>query len=139
MKKHLLLSVFAIISFAPLICAQSLVRGVITDETGGALPGATVHIKGTGVSSIADLNGNFSIASSATLPFTLVVNSVGYKAQEIEIYELSDESIDVSLKLDNVLDEIVVVGYGEQKRSDFTGSIASIPTELKSQPVSSPE
>lgn len=137
--KKFLLSTILTVSFAPFIFAQDNINGLIRDETGAPLPGATIHIKGTNLSSIADANGQFNIKSPVEFPFTLVVNSVGYKPQDIEIYELTSEAIDVSLKLDNILDEIIVIGYGEQKRSDFTGSIASIPTELKAQPVSSPE
>lgn len=121
------------------VFGQEIVKGVIKDDGGETLPGSTVFIKGTNTSAVADANGEFSIPAAKEFPFTLIVNSVGYKTQDIEIYELSGEAIDVALKSDNILDEVVVVGYGELKRKDITGAVASIPTELKAQPVASVE
>ncbi|MGC3946233.1 MAG: TonB-dependent receptor [Chryseolinea sp.] len=118
---------------------QEVIRGVIKDDAGGPLPGATILVKGTNSATVADVEGNFSIKAAGELPITLVVNSVGFKTQDVEVYELSEEAIEVALKSDNVLDEVVVIGYGEIKRRDVTGSVASIPTELKAQPVASVE
>jgi TonB-dependent starch-binding outer membrane protein SusC len=137
MKKNLLIASF--ILFTSFAFADEIVKGVIKDESGQPLPGATVVIKGSNVFASTDLNGEFSISVAKQLPVTLLINSVGYKVQEVEIYELSEEALEISLKLDNILDEIVVVGYGEQKRKDITGSVASIPTELKAQPIASVE
>lgn len=118
---------------------QEVIRGVIRDDAGGALPGATVLIKGTSTATVADVEGNFSIKAGGELPVTLIINSVGFKRQDVEVYELTDEPLEVALKSDNILDEVVVIGYGELKRRDITGSVASVPTELKSQPVASVE
>jgi TonB-linked SusC/RagA family outer membrane protein len=138
MKKRLqtvfLLSLFSLYAYG-----QEVIKGVVSDDTSQPLPGATIVIKGTSTFAAADVNGEFSIKAPKQFPFTLVVNMVGFQSQEVEVYELSDEKLSVQLPLDNVLNEIVVIGYGEQKRSDFTGSVASIPAELKTQPVSSPE
>src|SRR5687768_5678614 len=120
MRKILLAGLLALLVPSSIL-AQEAIKGVIRDDSGETLPGSTVVIKGTNTSSIADVNGEFTIATVKELPFTLVVNSVGYKAQDIEIYELSEELIDVTLKSDNILEEIVVVGYGELKRKDITG------------------
>lgn len=138
MKKGLLLTILLSFSVLPKLLAQEIVKGEVKDESGSPLPGATVSIKGTNSYSLSDANGQFNIASKE-VPFTLLISSVGFETQEVEVYELSDEPLEVLLKSDNILEEIVVVGYGEQKRSDFTGSLASVPTELKTQPVSSPE
>lgn len=127
------------LSLAGTAVAQEKVKGLIKDETGQALPGATVVLKGTSNYAVSDIDGQFSIAAAKELPFTLQVNFVGYQSQEIEIYEVSDELAEITLKNENVLSEVVVIGYGEQKRSDFTGSLGSLPVELKTQPVSSPE
>lgn len=118
---------------------QEVIRGVIKDDAGGPLPGATILVKGTNTATVADVQGNFSIKASGELPLTLVVNSVGFKTQDVEVYELSDEALEVALKSDNILDEVVVIGYGEIRRRDITGSVASVPTELKAQPVASVE
>lgn len=119
--------------------AQDVIKGVVRDDAGEPLPGATILLKGTNTSTVADVQGNFTIKAGKETPFTLVINSVGYKTQDVEIYELSDEAIEVALKSDNILDEVVVIGYGELKRKDITGAVASIPTELKIQPVASVE
>lgn len=115
------------------------IKGIIKDDAGDPLPGSTVYLKGTKSAAVADVNGEFSIKASNEYPFTLTVNLVGFKTQDVEVYELPEEVLEVTLKLDNVLEEIVVVGYGEQKRGDITGSISSVPTEIKSQPVVSVE
>ncbi len=136
MKKNILV-VFLSFSLTSLL-AQEIIKGEIKDESGTPLPGATVLIKGTNEYAMSDANGQFNIKSKE-LPLILLISSVGFKTQEVEVYEFTDELLEVPLKSDNLLDEVVVVGYGEQKRSDFTGSLASVPTELKTQPVSSPE
>lgn len=138
MRRSLLVIILLTSSLAS-VFAQVIVKGVIKDNVGETLPGSTVLIKGTNISTVADVNGEFGIPAAKEFPFTLVVNSVGYKTQDIEIYELLDEPIDVTLKSDNILDEVVVIGYGELKRKDITGAVSSIPTELKAQPVASVE
>ena len=87
---------------------QSIIKGVITGSDGSPLPGATASIKGTGTFAVADVNGEFSIAAPSMFPFTLRINSVGYKIQEIQVYEISDEPFEISLIDDSLLDEIVV-------------------------------
>lgn len=117
--------------------AQSVVKGSVKDDSGQALPGATIILKGSSKYAVTDVSGEFSIGAAKDFPFTLVVNMTGYEPQEIDIYELSDEPSEVVLKSSNVLDKVVVIGYGTQKKGDLTGSIASVsPTALK-QPISS--
>lgn len=137
MKKSVLAALGVLISFASVFAQE--IKGIVKDEDEQPLPGATILVKGSGAYAVADVNGAFSIAVPKELPFTLVVNLVGYKSQDVEIYEIDNETIDVALKIDNILDEVVVIGYGEQKRKDITGSVASVPLELRTQPVSSPE
>ena len=119
--------------------AQDVIKGVVKDESGQALPGATVVEKGSNKYSLTDIDGNFSIAAAKEYPFTLQINITGFQQQEIDIYELSAEKIEVILKTSNLLNEVVVIGYGEQKRKDITGSVSSVPAEIKSQPVVSVE
>ena len=121
------------------IKAQDAITGVIKDDTGQGLPGATVVEKGSSRYALTDVDGKFSIAAAKEFPFTLQINMTGFQTQEIEIYELTTETVEVTLKTANLLDEVVVVGYGEQKRKDITGSVASVPIEIKSQPVASVE
>src|SRR5205085_10582224 len=113
MKKILL--IISSITFFGTVFAQEAIKGLVKDESGQPLPGATIVLKGSSTYATTDDKGNFTIAASKALPFTLQVNSVGFKVQEVEIYEITDEVAEIILKNDNVLDEIVVVGYGEQK------------------------
>jgi TonB-linked SusC/RagA family outer membrane protein len=138
MKKILLAGFISLFSVG-FTFAADFVKGVIKDETGQPLPGSTILIKGTNSYAAADVNGEFQISAPKQFPFTLVISSTGYQTQEVEVYELSEEVMEVSLKNDNLLDEVVVIGYGELKRKDITGSVASVPNELKSQPVVSTE
>ena len=106
---------------------------------GAGLPGATVVEKGSAKYALTDIDGKFSIRRAKEFPFTLQISITGFQQQEIEIYEQPTELVEVVLKTANLLDEVVVVGYGEQKRKDITGSVASVPIEIKSQPVASVE
>jgi TonB-linked SusC/RagA family outer membrane protein len=121
------------------LSAQDLISGVVKDDTGQGLPGATVVEKGTSKYALTDIDGKFSIPAAKEFPFTIQINMTGFQTQEIEIYELTTEAVEVTLKTANMLDEVVVIGYGEQKRKDITGSVASVPIEIKSQPVASVE
>src|SRR6478736_3147527 len=107
MKKRLQF-IILIIFLSSAAFAQGVVTGVIKAGDGSPLVGATVAIKGSTTYAVADVNGKFSIAAAKTLPFTLQIKSVGYKSQEIEVYELSDESFEISLTDDSLLDEVVV-------------------------------
>ncbi|MDJ1493812.1 TonB-dependent receptor [Cytophagaceae bacterium DM2B3-1] len=137
MKKHLLVVAFLMLAIGTAF-AQNI-KGVIKDEAGQPLPGASVVIKGTKEYVVSTADGQFNIKAQKEFPFTLTVTLVGFKTQDVEVYELSEEALEVNLKTDNILDEVVVIGYGEQKRKDITGSISSVPTEIKTQPVVSVE
>lgn len=117
--------------------AQDAVTGVVKDASGQTIPGATIVLKGTSKYASSDLDGRFSIAAPKDFPFTLLVNITGYQQQEIDIYELSEEPAEVVLKTANVLDEVVVIGYGTQKKGDLTGSVSSVPQLALKQPISS--
>jgi len=117
---------------------QFKIKGKIVDDTNdGPIIGATVLIKGTTTGVATDVDGNFEITIKQALPVTLVTSNVGYKYQEIDVYEV--EPITIRLVEDlNKLNEVVVIGYGTQKRSDFTGALVSVSTAtLKQLPVSS--
>src|SRR5262245_27241127 len=137
--KRILLTLTLVAVLTSVALAQQTIKGSVRDEQGGPLVGATIVIKGTSSYAVSDVDGQFTLASNKSLPLSLQVNSVGYQGQEVEIFEIDGEPLEISLKTDNLLDEIVVVGYGEQKRKDITGSISSVPTELKAQPVASVE
>lgn len=111
---------FTIINF------QQLLTGKVIDETGAPLPGATIRIKGTSVGTVTDLDGIFSIDVESES--VLQISYLGYLLQEITVNDQSE--IAVQLVPDATqLDELVVVGYGTQKRSDVTGAIGSVKSE----------
>lgn len=114
----------------------STVNGVITEVSGGALPGVTIIEKGTKNGATTDFDGKFSIKVSKSSA-VLVISYVGFETQEIMVSGKS--TINVSLKPNlESLDEIVVIGYGTARKSDLTGSIVSISgDDLKKQSISS--
>lgn len=103
--------------------AQS-VSGIVTAD-GQPLPGATVLVKGTTQGTSTDFDGNFTI--NADSKSRLVISYVGYKSQEILV--ANQKQINVTLEQDNTLDEVVVIGYGTQRKSDLTGSVSSVSSE----------
>jgi TonB-linked SusC/RagA family outer membrane protein len=104
------------------------VRGtVISEDEPGGLPAVNVTVKGTVIGTVTDLNGNYTIdaPSSASV---LVFSSVGYQTQEITVGSMT--VINVTLVQDvELLEEVVVIGYGTVKRSDLTGSVGSVASE----------
>jgi TonB-linked SusC/RagA family outer membrane protein len=127
-----LIIVYFLLLLASAVFAQENIKGIVKDDVGEPVPGATVLIKGSSHYTVTDAKGEFVIASAKEFPFSLTVNLVGYKPQEVEIYELNGEAFEVTLKTDNVLDQVVVVGYGTQERKNLIGSIAKInPSEIK--------
>lgn len=112
------------------------VTGVVTSEDGEGIPGVNVLLKGSGNGTITDINGNYTINSSDNSG-VLIFSFVGMETQEITIGAKS--AIDVSMKYDErILGEVVVVGYGTQKRSDLTASISTIKSrDIAEIPVAS--
>ena len=110
------------------------VTGTVTDESGEPLIGVTVVENGASVGAITDLDGRFTLdaPSNATLTFSYV----GYLTQNVKLN--GNTKVDVVLKEDNaLLDEVVVVGYGIQRKSDVTGALTRVNEEqLNSRPVS---
>ena len=126
MKKLKFLMHFCLLGFASVMWAQDNVSGVVTDEFGQPLPGSTVQVKGTTNGTTSDFDGNFVINAEAT--DVLIISYLGYSTQEVEVNGRA--TINVELKEDATqLDDVVVVGYGTQKRSDVTGSISSVKSE----------
>ena len=110
------------------------VSGRVTSVTGETLIGATVLVKGTATGTVTDIDGNYSL-SDVDGGDTLVFSSIGFLSAEIPINNRT--SIDVQLQ-ENVeaLEEVVVIGYGTQRKSDITGSVASVPSDrLENLPV----
>ena len=100
------------------------VSGIVKSESGGEpLVGATVKVKETNTGGITDIDGRYTI--QANLGQTLIVSYIGYRTKEVKVERTI--RIDILLQEDNeMLDEVVVVGYGTMKRSDLTGSVVSV-------------
>jgi TonB-dependent starch-binding outer membrane protein SusC len=107
------------------------VSGNVKDDTGGNLPGVNVLVKGTTGGTTTDSDGNFRISAKSS--DVLVFSFIGYQSREVAIGTQS--TINVTLETDiTSLDEIVVVGYGEQRKSDLTGAVSlANPEELSKQ------
>lgn len=106
------------------------VKGVVKDTSGKGIAGVTIRVKGGAETVQTNGQGNFSIQASPGS--TLIITSVGFKEQQITIGQQAN--LDVALvPAENVLEELVVVGYGSQKRSDITGSVASVPKDRLSK------
>lgn len=102
------------------------VTGTVTDVSGEPIIGANIRIKGTTTGTITDIDGNFSI--KAEPQSVIEVSYIGYLTQETVIN--NQKSIRFLLKEDTkTLDEVVVIGYGVQKKADLTGSVANINTD----------
>jgi iron complex outermembrane receptor protein len=128
-KFYLKKSVFVL---ALLLCsvqgwAQIKISGRVTaSDDGSALPGVSILEKGTSNGSVSDADGNYSVSVSPNA--TLVFSFVGYQSQEIQVADRT--SINIVLQSDVMnLNEVVVIGYGEIKKSDATGSVVSIGTK----------
>lgn len=119
-----LIMLFAVVMTPLWAISQNItVTGNVLDEAGDPLIGATVQQKGTQNGIATDIDGNFRLNVPKTA--SLVVSYVGYTTQTIDIQGRTN--ITVTLKENaEVLDEVVVVGYGQMKRSDMTGSVASV-------------
>ena len=104
--------------------AQSVtVKGTILDENKEPLIGATVQVKGETTGAAADLDGNFTLKAKKNA--TLVISYIGYLTQEVRLQGKTQVTIQLTPD-SKTLDEVVVVGYGTMKKSDLTGSVASV-------------
>lgn len=123
-KMLLLLAVLALSNFA---YAQRTITGTVTDaDNGEPLIGANILVVGTSTGTITDFDGNYEVnvpAGATTLEFSYT----GYAAQRVEIG--SQTTINIALSAGEVLEEVVVVGYGTVKKSDLTGSVTSVKEE----------
>jgi len=106
---------------------EIVVTGKVTDSDGISLPGVNIIIKGTNTGGITDMDGNYSIEVDDP-DVVLVFSFVGYKSQEIAV--AGQTTIDVTMSLDILgLDEVVVVGYGTQKKINLTGAVDMVASE----------
>lgn len=109
------------------------ISGIVLDEIGEPVTGANVSIKGTTIGNITDIDGNFNL--DAPDDGILVVSYIGYSPQEISIKDKNSFTIELREDL-QALEEVVVIGYGVQKKSDVTGALVKVNEKtLKERPV----
>lgn len=120
-----------------IVVAEVRVSGKVTGQTGEALAGVSVSVKGTNIGTTTDANGNYSLTAPDGST-TLVFSYVGYESREVAID--GQTTIDISLiAARNSLDEIVVIGYGTAQKRDLTGSITKISgKEVADRPNTNP-
>jgi TonB-linked SusC/RagA family outer membrane protein len=130
--KTQLLAILMLLSLASF--GQGLVKGRVTDENDQGLPGVNILIKGTTQGTVTDADGAFSL-DYASSDAVFIVSFIGYASQEVSVAGQSSISIKLLPDVNN-LEEVVVIGYGEQKKSVVTGAITSVKAEdLRNQPL----
>ncbi len=108
--------------------AQQTISGTVTDIEGIPLPGASIIEKGTSNGAVSDFNGQYTIAAVSSTP-TLVVSYLGFETIE-KLVDPSTQTIDfVMMEASNVLDDVVVIGYGTSSKERITGAVASVDSE----------
>lgn len=114
---------FANVNEVQAIMQAGTVKGTVVDATGEPIIGANIMVKGTTNGCITDIDGNFSLSNAKG---TLVISFIGYKSQEI-VVKGNETNLKVVLAEDSeMLDEVVVVGYGTQKKATMTGSVTVV-------------
>lgn len=129
MKTRIFLIIVCLCALASVVTAQTTVTGRVLDGAANNEPaiGASVLVAGTQVGTITDIDGNFSLEVPEG-KFILQISMVGYKTQVVNIR--GKERIDVMLQEDTqVMEEVVVVGYGVMKKRDLSGSVSQIKSE----------
>lgn len=105
----------------PALAQNKVVQGTVVDENGEPVIGATVRVEGTKIATVTDFDGNYKVDAPADA--NIVISYIGYK-------DTNTKGGRVALDTDyNDLDEVVVVGYGVQKKAHLTGSVANVPME----------
>ena len=131
MKKRFI-SIIIVWLTAIIATAQTVITGRITDaRTGEPLIGATLVPKSSNeLGAVTNIDGQFTLTTRVKLPLTLDVQFIGYRSQEVDVYD-GAESVDIELvENTNRLNEVVVVGYGTQKRTQLTGSVVTVKADI---------
>ncbi len=132
--RHLTLLALLIVGFVFPAFGQENIRisGHIIDDTGDALMGVTVQVDGTTNGTITDAEGNFTLYNIESRDAKIKFSYIGYKVQIVDIP--ADNVINIKMENDKMnLDEVVVVGYGSQKRESVVGAIATIKPQILTQ------
>ncbi|MCU0357983.1 MAG: TonB-dependent receptor [Cyclobacteriaceae bacterium] len=129
-----LASIFAFLSSSAVLAQGRNVTGTVTDETGSALPGVNIVIKGSTSGTTSDMSGNFTL-SVPNDNTTLVFSFVGYATSEVVVGSRTVVNVQMTMDV-RTLSELVVTGYATQEKKDLTGSVGTVkPVDLVSIPV----
>ena len=125
------------ILFTSIIYSQTKITGTVTDENGAPLPGVNILVKGSQKGTVSDFDGNYSIdASSQEI---LEFSYIGFLTNIVNIAGQTTINVTMESSYES-MDEVVVIGYGSQKRKDITGSVASINSDvLQERPITNIE
>ncbi|PCH76844.1 MAG: SusC/RagA family protein [Flavobacteriaceae bacterium] len=117
--------------------AKTIVKGVILDEMGLPLPGASVILEGTTVGTTSDFDGVYQISFQPTEKNILIFQFISFKEQRIKITKPGEQELNVHLKNDNTqLNEVVIIGFGVKKKINLTGAVSQIGSEvLEARPI----
>ena len=132
LTKRLALSLLTLLMSLSLLAQDIKVQGVVKDQTGETVIGATVMQKGTSNGTVTDFDGNFSLTVPANA--TLAISYIGFTTQEIPVAGKTDFTI-VMKDESHALSEVVVIGYGTMRKSDLTGSVGSLSSKDMDAPV----
>ncbi|HEU0112853.1 MAG TPA: TonB-dependent receptor [Flavisolibacter sp.] len=137
MRRLMFIMLGMLVITSQLLAQTRTISGKITDDKGNPLPNATVTVKGTNTGTVTGADGGYSLSVPANAQ-ALIVSFVGMGDKEISLTASNTYDVTLSATSKNDLQEIVVVGYGTQKRADLTGSVATVKaSEIENRPFSS--
>lgn len=136
MRKSVMLIMAFLLAVGHLWAQQRTITGRVTDDKGAPVPGASIYVKGTNTGTTANADGNFSISVPANAK-ALVISSVGLGEKEITITSSNNYSVILSTKAGD-MSEVIVVAYGTKKKTDLTGSVATVKAaDIENKPFTS--
>jgi TonB-linked SusC/RagA family outer membrane protein len=136
MRKFVTMLLCIVLAITQIAAQSRTIKGKVTDSKSSPVANASVVVKGSTTGTTTDANGDFSINVPATAK-TLVISSLNFTNQEVAIGTKTNISVSLTSTTQD-LQEVVVVGYGTKKKSDLTGSVATLkPADIESRPFSS--
>lgn len=136
MRKLVTMLLCVVLAITQIAAQSRTVKGKVTDSKSNPVPNASVVVKGTTTGTTSDANGDFSINVPASAK-SLVISSLNFASQEVSIGTKTNITVSL-LSAEQDLQEVVVVGYGSKKKSDLTGSVATLKAaEIENLPFSS--
>lgn len=139
MRKLLFFLCCTFLLYGEVAAQNRTITGKVTDANGNPIPSASVVIKGTRKGTNTDQEGNFKLSVSPNVK-TIVITSIGYGSKEVSIEGSSDVAVQLSAEVKNDLQDVVVVGYGTQRKRDLTGAIYKLKdSTMADLPIQGPD